>query len=164
MRNPRSIQTIPLQQPIDVNGLAGDAFTSTFKMNLVEHASVQFRFGIVVADFTITFEQDTDIAGSSADKPLLINDYFVNDTSVTPDDNWIKVKPSPKVNVFNFGSSESLTNFKFEISSGDLDTNNNYDIVKVTLALASATACLASVHADLHRLRYNHDQPPSATS
>lgn len=159
MRTPLKIHSVPLQAPVDLNSLTNDKFTARFSMNKFKHASIHIRFGTILSggDPIITLMQDTDIAGSNADKALNFYEYWKNDSTATPDDVWSKVELSSPTNSIQLAATDDDTNYKFEIDARMLDMNNNYDVITVSVAGGTGVSVFCSAHADLFMGRYLYE-------
>lgn len=117
--------------------------------------------GSAAEDPTITLEQCTSVAPSNA-KALNFTDIWVKQGTLTSVGTWTKTTQAAGNTYTNGTLSENQALIVIDIKAEDLDVDNNYDCLRVTIADAGSVNQLGAVLYVLHEPRYVKDGGISA--
>lgn len=146
--------------PIDI-GSARTGDTITMK-NYGRCAIVFFKAaGSASEDPTVTVEQAVSIAPSSA-KALTFTTIYTKQGTLTSVGTWTKVTQAAAGTYTNATASENQAIWVIDIKAEDLDVDNGFDCIRVTIADAGSVNQLAAVLYILHEPRYAVDGGVSA--
>jgi hypothetical protein len=109
--------------------------------------------GSASEDPTITVEQATSIAPSSA-KALTFTTLYTKQGTLTSVGTWTKVTQSAAGTYTNATASENQAIWVIDILAEDLDVDNGFDCLRVTIADAGSTNQLGAVLYILSEPRY----------
>lgn len=146
--------------PIDI-GSARSSDTVTLK-NYGRCAVVFHKAaGSASEDPTITLLQATSIAPSSA-KALNFTTLYYKQGTLSSVGTWTKVTQTAANTYTNATASENEAVWVIDIKAEDLDVDNGFDCVQVTIADAGSVNQLAALTFILHEPRYAVDGGVSA--
>lgn len=146
--------------PIDL-GSARTGDTISMK-NFGRCAIVFFKeAGSASEDPTITVEQATSITPSNA-KALTFTTIYQKQGTLTSVGTWTKVTQAAAGTYTNTTASENEAIWVIDINAQDLDADNGFDCLRVTIADAGSTNQMGSVLYLLHEPRYSVDGGLSA--
>jgi hypothetical protein len=117
--------------------------------------------GSASEDPTLTFEQATSIAPSAA-KALTFTTIYTKQGTLTSVGTWTKTTQSAAATYTNATLSESQAIVVINIKAEDLDVDNGFDCMRVTIADAGSTNQLGALLYILSEPRYAVDGGVSA--
>jgi hypothetical protein len=117
--------------------------------------------GSASEDPTVTIEQAVSIAPSSA-KALNYTRVDVKQGTLTSVGTWTKTEVSATATYTNATLSESEAVIVIDIKAEDLDVDNGFDCLRVTIADAGSVNQIGAVLYILHEPRYAKDGGVSA--
>lgn len=116
--------------------------------------------GTTDEDATITIQQATAVAGTSA-KSLTFTDYYIKDGTQTSVGTFTKTTQTAAATVTATGENEQLIVVEFDADS--LDVDNAFDCIRATVAVPGSTSgSYGTVLYILSEPRYAAETMPSA--
>jgi hypothetical protein len=117
--------------------------------------------GSASEDPTLTVEQATSVAPSSA-KALTFTTIFTKQGTLTSVGTWTKTTQSAAGTYTNTTASENEAIWVIDINVEDMDVDNGFDCLRVTIADAGSTNQLGALLYLLHEPRYSNETAISA--
>lgn len=154
------LDIVPMLEPINL----GSARTSDV-VSLKNHGSGLLVFykaaGSASEDPTITVLQATSVAASNS-KALNFTTLYTKQGTLSSVGTWTKVSQSAANTYTNTTASENQAMWVIPIKADDLDVDNGFDCIQVTIADAGSVNQLGSVFWIAGELRFAKDGGVSA--
>jgi hypothetical protein len=109
--------------------------------------------GSASEDPTLTVEQATSITPSSA-KALTFTTIFTKQGTLTSVGTWTKTTQTAAATYTNASASENEAVWVIDINVEDMDVDNGFDCLRVTIADAGSTNQIGALLYILHEPRY----------
>tara|TARA_R110002020_G_scaffold29444_2_gene92830 strand:- start:4367 stop:4879 length:513 start_codon:yes stop_codon:yes gene_type:complete len=151
-----SVMIVSLIRPVDLQDGANNGDYVSLKN--YKHVAIFFHSAIGTAgdDPTINLNQATDVSGTSAKSLSVIDTIYVKQaaTSLASTGTFSKVTQSAAATYTEATSAEEEAMWVVEIDADELDVDNGFDCVQLTVADVGSNAQLGAAYAFLTEPRF----------